>query len=169
MNIQALITSMSRFPEILSALACGTPAEYARARPRAGAWSMLEVVRHLVEEEELDFGTRTRLALEEPTTPWSGIDPEGWVTEHEYNKEELEPSLALFAERRTTSIQWLEARVTADWSSAHVHPQFEALRAGDLLAAWAAHDALHLAQLAKLKAGILGQQAGEFHTRYAMP
>ena len=169
MDTASLVRSMSRFPEVLQALLAELPAELARRRPEPQRWSILEVVQHLVEEEEFDFGTRTRLTLEEPQTPWPPIDPEGWVRERDYNAGDLGRSLGAFASRRARSVAWLQERLQADWSTEHVHPRLAGLRAGDLLAAWAAHDALHLAQLARLCLEVVEARAGEFHTRYARP
>jgi len=52
---------------------------------------------------------------------------------------------------RARSLAWLRSLLTADWEQAYEHPQLGRLRAGDLLASWVAHDALHLRQLAGLE------------------
>ncbi|NUP91044.1 MAG: DinB family protein, partial [Candidatus Sumerlaeia bacterium] len=49
----------------------------------------------------------------------------------------------------------------------HRHPKAGPLRAGDLLAAWAAHDALHLRQIAKRLLDLARRDAGGFKTDYA--
>ena len=50
---------------------------------------------------------------------------------------------------------------------AYPHPQAGPLRAGDLLAAWQAHDLLHVRQLTRLHYRFLEQQAEPFTLRYA--
>jgi hypothetical protein len=55
----------------------------------------------------------------------------------------------------------------ADWSRAwEVAPGYS-LRAGDLLAAWAAHDLLHLRQLVELQYECRRQQAAPYRVEYA--
>jgi hypothetical protein len=51
----------------------------------------------------------------------------------------------------------------------HQHPGLGALRAGDLLAAWCAHDLLHLRQLANVRLALLEQDAAPYSLRYAAP
>jgi hypothetical protein len=41
------------------------------------------------------------------------------------------------------------------------------IRAGDLLAAWAAHDAAHLRQIASRLIDLAKRDAGEYHISYA--
>ena len=48
-------------------------------------------------------------------------------------------------------------------------PKIGPIRAGDLLASWAAHDMLHLRQIAKRKFELIQQAGGEFTTDYAGP
>ena len=44
-------------------------------KPNAGAWSMLEVVHHLLDIEREDFHPRLDRALHHPTAPLVEIDP----------------------------------------------------------------------------------------------
>ena len=76
-----------------------------------------------------------------------------------------------FARERAANIAWLRsvenAPAPADWSVAHHHPKFGPIAAGDLLAAWAAHDALHLRQIAKRLFELSLRDGAPFTTRYA--
>ena len=81
--------------------------------------------------------------------PWPPIDPEGWAVQRRYNDADLTDVLARFVTERRNTVAWLRDRVTSDWSTAYEYPQYGPIRAGDLLVAWAAHDALHLRQIAK--------------------
>ena len=58
MDITPLMRSMERFPGALSALVQGLSAADARWKPADGAWSVLEVVTHLADEEVEDFRMR---------------------------------------------------------------------------------------------------------------
>jgi uncharacterized damage-inducible protein DinB len=144
-----IVDRLDRFPAAVRAVAAGLPEEEARYRPPSGAWSILEVVNHLADEEAEDFRTRLRLTLEGPTREWPPIDPEGWAVSRGYNERDLAESIERFARERAESIAWLRGLRNPDWSRAHTHPRAGPLSAGELLASWAAHDSLHLRQIAK--------------------
>lgn len=148
MNFQAIARQMEQFPPALQALLATLPAEDARQRGAQGQWSILEIVCHLADEEEEDFGQRVRLTLEDPTREWPKIDPESWASQRAYNERDLSAELDRFAAARAGSIAWLRSLTSPNWDSTHEHPLGN-LTAGDLLASWAAHDALHLRQIAK--------------------
>ena len=171
MELLQLIPELTRTPSVVSAIVTDLPLEAARWRPAPGAWSVLEIVAHLADEEAEDFRTRLRLTLENPEEPWPRIDPEGWVQARRYQERELGDELERFRREREDSLEWLEtlARTsgTRDWERAHEHPALGTLRAGDLLAAWVAHDALHLRQLVQRAFQRARQMTSAFETRYA--
>lgn len=167
--MQALIARLDHFPVVLVALCGNLSTQGARWRPRLSAWSILEVLGHLEEEERRDFRPRIESTLRDPLEPWAPIDPETWVREHGYQERDLAAVLREFTLERARSVHWLRALAAPDWEAAHEHPRLGRLRAGDLLAAWAAHDALHLRQLARrMHEGVVAD-AGAFHVDYAGP
>jgi hypothetical protein len=167
MDAQRLIASLDRFRRMLPEVVGDVSAEDARWKPPDGAWSILEVVCHLADEEEFDFGARLKLTLSDPNQPWPEIDPEGWARERRYNEGQLEKAVARFISLRERSLAWLRSLARPDWNRTYQHPKFGPFRAGDLLASWAAHDWLHLRQIAKRLYQIAGRDAGEYSTRYA--
>jgi hypothetical protein len=169
MSAQALVERLERFPPVLLAL-CGplTP-QAARWRPRPGAWSALEVLGHIEEEERRDFRPRIESTLRDPREPWAPIDPQAWVREHAYQERDQALVLREFAQERAHSVQWLRSLDAPDWDAAHDHPSLGRLRAGDLLAAWTAHDALHLRQLTRLLYEGVVVDADPYTCSYAGP
>lgn len=163
----SIITSLDRFPALLAASIAGLTDDDVRWRPPDGAWSILEILAHLADEEELDFKLRLRLALENPDQPWPSIDPVGWATAKKYNTFDPTQTLDRFLAERARSIQWLQSLRDPDWSQAHEHPKIGSIRAGDLLAAWAAHDLFHLRQIAKRRIQLLQRDAQPFSIQYA--
>jgi len=148
MNLDALLARMARFPDVLDALLAGIPDAEARWRHDGEGWSLVEIVDHLVDEEELDFGPRLRVVLEDPTRDFEPIDPEGVVAARRDQERDLGAARARFRTLRAASIAWLRTLGDADWDAEKVHPDIGTLCAGDLLGCWADHDALHLRQLA---------------------
>jgi len=152
---------------MLSALLAGVTDEQMRWKPRAEDWSVLEVLRHLLDEEREDFGTRVFMTLASPTESWPGIDPAGWPAARRYNEADPTATLAALASAREESVKRLRALHSPDWSAAHRHPKFGPIRAGDLLASWAAHDLLHLRQITKRLFEYHALRSAPFETRYA--
>ena len=167
MQLDPLIRRMESFPQAVALFSQGLSLADARFKPPSGAWSILEIINHLADEEDADFCTRVRLTLEDPGREWPPIDPEGWARERRYNERDLADSLARFAAARAGSIHWLRSLENPDWTRCREHPRAGRLTAGDLLASWAAHDALHLRQIAK-RLHELAERDGEgCGTRYA--
>ncbi len=167
MDHRAIIRRLEVFPAALTALLDRVTPEEARTRSPSGAWAVVEVVAHLVDEEVEDFRTRLRLTLEDPTSEWPPIDPEGWAAKRAYIDQDLRRLLELFSAERAESVRWLRTLEDADWMRSHQHPRIGPIRAGDLLASWAAHDALHLRQIAKRLHERASLDAQGFVTLYA--
>lgn len=169
MNTQAIINRLERMQAALPALVAGVPEDEARWKPPSGAWSILEIVRHVLDEETLDFRLRVRMTLESPEQAWPPIDPEGWARAKRYNEGDLQAAAAAFAAARRESVTWLRSLRDPDWSRAYQHPNFGPMHAGMLLASWAAHDALHVRQIAKRMYELASRDAAEYSTIYAGP
>jgi hypothetical protein len=89
------------------------------------------------------------------------------VASRRYNESELEDRLGALERERVLSVSWLRSLREPDWSRTHALRQGGALSAGDILASWAAHDALHLRQIAHRLFQIVQRDAGNFRTAYA--
>jgi hypothetical protein len=167
MNLDYFIARLAENRKAFESLATGVSVEQARWKPAPEKWSIVEVVGHLYDEETEDFRQRLRLLIERPGEPWPQIDPQGWVTEREYNKRDLRESLARFFDERKRSLAWLKklSPSDVDWSARYERPQGN-LRAGDLLASWLAHDFLHLRQLSRLHWEYTAALAAPFSTAY---
>lgn len=167
MNVDRLIASLEQLGQALPAAVAGIAASDARWRGPGNAWSILEIVTHLADEEVEDFRTRVRMTLDDPDATWPPIDPEGAAVERRYNEGDLEVVTERFVTERTASVAWLHGLRDADWSRTHTHASIGSIRAGDVLASWAAHDALHLRQIAKRRYQMIARDAGEYGTSYA--
>ncbi len=163
-----LIGRLARFGHTLPAVVRCFSSNDIVWRPDPESWSVLEIVCHLADEEVEDFPVRVFLTLEDPGMDWPGIDPQGWAVSRAYQSRDLKGELARFVELRSHNIERLESLKNPDWSSTKVHPRFGAMVASDLLAAWCAHDALHLRQLSKRLFQLANRDGGEGSTtKYA--
>lgn len=167
MEFAALIDRLETHAAALRRILESISDEQAAWRPEVGKWSMLEVAVHLLDEEREDFPARLKLLLESPEADWPSIDPAGWVESRSYADRDLEVTMQDFVRERARSVAWLRSLTTVDWELVYQHPQLGALRAGDLLASWVAHDALHLRQLAGLEWAWCRRLAKPFSPAYA--
>jgi hypothetical protein len=167
MNATSLIGSLDRFAGMLPVVLYDVSDADARWKPPDNAWSILEVVAHLADEEADDFRGRLRLTFESPQADWPPIDPEGWALQRRYNEGDLAEQLQRFDAERRQSLDWLRSLVNPDWSIAHITPRHGPIHAGDLLASWAAHDMLHLRQIAKRLFQLTQRDGEPYGTIYA--
>jgi hypothetical protein len=167
MDFVAILDRLERFGPALAAVVAGLSPEEARFKPASGAWSILEIVCHLGDEEVEDFRARVLSTLSDPGVAWSPIDPEAVARERRYNEQDLGAAVTRLVSERRKSVEMLRGFRDPDWSRAYVHPKAGRIAAGDLLASWAAHDALHLRQIAKRMWELAGRDGAPYRTGYA--
>lgn len=120
-------------------------------RSKPDKWCLLEIICHLVDEEVDDFRTRVIHVLETPEEPFTPIDPEGWVLEREYLKQDYPEKLEEFIEERESSVTWLKSLESPQWKNTAQHPKLGPMTAKQLLANWLAHDYHHIRQINVVK------------------
>lgn len=167
LTLDTALTRLSASAEAIAALARNVSEAQARWKPAPEEWSVLEVICHLHDEEREDFRTRVRLTLESPEADWPPINPVGWVTERGYNQRDPAASLEAFLRERRESLRWLASLQNPNWDSTHSHPSFGSMTAGEVLAAWVAHDHLHIRQLNQLHWQYLSQDVPPISLNYA--
>lgn len=157
--IDSILHRLDSMPDALRAIVYGAAAEEVRFRPPSGAWSIVEIVSHLADEEVEDFRTRFVMTVETPDVDWPAIDPESAAKSRGYHSRDFSEALELFLAERAGSLEKLKSMnlTAASLQQTRRHPVFGEMRAGDLLAAWAAHDLLHLRQIIKRRFEYLQQ------------
>ena len=166
MNLQRAIEQLRENSEIIGAMAHDISDEAARWRPEPDAWSVVEVINHLHDEEREDFREHLDWILHRADTPWAMIDPQRWVSERQYNGRILADSLAEFLRERQRSLAWLAGLTAVDWTIKQPVPWGQ-MSGGDMLASWVAHDWLHIRQLVELRWGLMQQDFAGYGVRYA--
>ena len=166
MQFERLYQELARGAEVVKALVAGMPPDEAQFRPTPEAWSVLEVICHLYDEEREDFRQRLDIILHRPDQPWPPIDPAGWVTARNYQARDLAEMLDGFLAERAKSLVWLQGLSTPNWDAKYV-TRFGPITAGDMFAAWVAHDNLHLRQLVELKRAQVVNLAAPYEVGYA--
>ena len=165
-TLDSCLTRLSSSAETIASLARTVSDVQARWKPSPEEWSVLEVICHLYDEEREDFRTRVDFTLHKPDADWPPINPAGWVTERGYNQRNPAASLEAFLSERRKSLEWLRSLQNPNWEATHTHPR-GSMRAGDVLAAWVAHDYLHIRQLNQLHWQYLSQDVAPLSLEYA--
>jgi len=166
MDLEFFANQMADHAETIHSLTLGIAEEQARWKPGPEIWSILEVINHLYDEEREDFRVRLDIILHHPGQPWPPINPKGWVTERSYNQRDLAQSVDGFRQERRKSLAWLRGLESPDWQKS-VTASFGQFSAGDMFAAWAAHDLLHLRQLVELHWAYTLHMAEPYQVDYA--
>lgn len=167
MRIEAAIEQLTRGECMLTALSEGLTPEQAHWKPTEKAWSVVEVLNHLYDEERDDFRMRLDLTLHAPDKPWPPIDPERWCVERRYNDRDLDESRERFVAERQRSLEWLRTLDEPDWNVVRTHPLLGEMHAGDILLSWLVHDMLHARQLLRLQYLLAGKTWTLFKADYA--
>jgi len=166
MNMGQLANHMAQHAAAARALVQGLTDVQAHTRPEPESWTVVEVLCHLLDEEREDFKVRIGYALHRPGETAPDIRPDKWVTERRYNEQDLVISLEGFLRERELSLAWLRSVSSANWEATYSTPRGP-VSAGDLLAAWVAHDILHLRQLVELRWALLTQALAPYSVAYA--
>jgi hypothetical protein len=120
-------------------------------KPQKSEWSILEVINHLIDEENEDFRYRLNHVLSGNKNPWPKNTPQKWVIERKYNERDIQVSTEKFMDERLKSLEWLKLQDGKDFTVSYPITLQERLSAGDILSSWVAHDLLHLRQTIEIK------------------
>jgi hypothetical protein len=159
----------SRLAVGIDAIECfvaGIGDEEATYRPGPEAWSVVDVLGHLLEEEGADFRARMRTTLKDPQGPWPPLDPQAAVAAARRGTTSARSLVERFREERAVSLAWLATLEAPDLDRAHL-ADGRGLRAGDVLAAWVAHDLVHLRQLTGVRLAWWTLRAAPYAVGYA--
>jgi hypothetical protein len=160
-NLASTQALLRRTPGALDALLRGLPDEWTRRNEGDGTWSAIEIVGHLAHADTTDWMPRVNSILEfGESRDFPPFDRTGFRRLIEGR--ELGEVLDAFARERAKSLDVLAALnlKPEDMDRRGRHPVFGSVTLSQLLATWAAHDANHLHQLARVLAHQYRQAVG---------
>lgn len=166
MEFQALYLELTHSTEMIRTLLAGLSQEEARIKPNAKSWSILEVACHLYDLEREDFREHLDFILHRQHEDYHAIDPQGWVKQRKYNRQDFKKMRAKFFRERQKSLVWLKDLKGADWSTTY-KSSWGSMSAGVMLASWIAHDNLHIRQLVELRRARIEEIARPYRIGYA--
>jgi hypothetical protein len=159
---------LARLPMVLEALLAGLDEAGARTRPATDEWSPVEILCHLRDEETEDFGARLRVIVD-GAGDFTPTDPERWAEERGYHQASLPDVMQTLCARRQASLDLLASVSPESLNGSRTHKRLGRLSGLDILAAWVAHDRIHLAQLAGTLARIWALRWAPLRAEYAGP
>ena len=143
------IEALSATPDVLDRLLRGvTQAQAQAARGGDEGWSVVEVICHMRDAEQIAFG-RMRTLRDADAPLIDGFDQAALAREHDYAAAELRAALAAFAELRAAHLAALRELAPAQWERLGQHRAHGSVSILNhaLHTTW--HDAIHLAQIAR--------------------
>jgi len=165
-ELDFLISQLTANGQRFQALAASIPSEQMRWKSDAKSWSILEVINHMADEEKEDFRVFLDFTLHRPGEVKPKIAPQDWAIERKYNEKDPGESRQDFITARESSLTWLRSIAPPDWEATYAAP-WGPIRAGDIAAAWIAHDILHLRQIVKIHWDYTGNLLEPYITLYA--
>ena len=166
MEFMTLYRELVQSTEMIRAMLQGIDQEQSQVKPDAKSWSILEVVCHLYDTEREDFREHLDFILHRQDEEYHSIDPQGWVTERNYNQRDFAESQEKFFAERQSSLEWLKTISESNWDVTY-SSEYGSLTAGEMFSCWVAHDNLHLRQLVELRRARIEVIAKPYPIEYA--
>jgi hypothetical protein len=152
-NIEQALEILSQTPATLSSLLGNLSEGWTSSREGAATWSPSDVVRHLVQGEEINWIQRVKVIIAQgEDISFKAYDRFAYI--EECKNKSLEELLTKFALLRSENIAAVrQLNITPDkFELVGVHPDLGRVTLQQLIAAWAAHDLNHIAQIVRVMA-----------------
>ncbi len=166
MKFAELYQELINSTEIIRALIANISQEEAQVKPTPETWSILEVVCHLYDEEREDFREHLDFILHRQNEEWRKIDPQSWVVERKYNKQNLLEMREKFFTERKQSLEWIKTLADVDWDTTY-DSQYGPMTAAEMFCCWVVHDNLHIRQLVELRRKFIERMTQPYDIQYA--
>ena len=112
---EEILALLEETPERIAAATAGLAAAGARTSPRAGEWSLNDILAHLRACADVGDDAIARIIAESHPT-FRAVDPRVHVTETDYLRADFKSSLRAFARQRARSLAVLRRLTPTDWS-----------------------------------------------------
>ena len=141
--LDAVIDRFAAGGPILVQAAAGLPPEAATAHQGPGAWSLAEVIAHLL-DSDLVLADRMKRVIAEDNPTLIQFDENAWIARLKSDAMPPDESAALFALHRTWMTRVLRSLDEADYARTGVHTELGSLTLAGILAKAVNHLDHHL-------------------------
>jgi hypothetical protein len=136
-------------PVILDAILAGVDQQRAeQAADGPDGWSVLEVVGHMNEYEEIFFN-RAKLMMETERPNFPPYDQNALALDHNYQGQQLAEQLASYHNRRDAFVAFVKALPADAWQRTGIHPSYGEMNVIELVIKTTLHDVNHIEQILK--------------------
>jgi hypothetical protein len=147
------VAAMAEAPDRLRRLVRGLSERQLATRPAPGKWSIREIVAHLADNEVV-LGSRYRFIAAMDRPPLPGHDQDAFVANLGVENAATADLLDDFAMARAVNIGLLERIGESAWLRVGIHAERGEESLGRLVAMYAGHDRIHLAQIETIRTGL---------------
>jgi len=151
-TIGDLMDALSATTEIIPALLDGVTQEQALAAKEQGGWSVVEVLCHLRDAEEIAIERNLNI-LQEDVPTIEAYDEEGLAKRRNYAAARLGEALKAFLDSRQRHLEILDKLNLREWHRTGWHTEIGTISIYDHMIHMAAHDSIHASQIARLLSG----------------
>ena len=152
-NLDLSLALLARTPVAIDALLRGLPDTFTHANEGGDTWCAFDIIGHLIHCEETDWLPRVKTILAHgDSRTFDPFDRFGHI--RKIQGRTLPALLDEFASVRSRNVAELKAMnlMPGQLALRGLHPSFGPVTLSQLIAAWTAHDANHLHQLARVMA-----------------
>lgn len=158
-----VIHRYAKGPELLAYAAQGLTPEQAKARPGPGAWSIAELVAHMVDSDTVGIERMKRVIAEDNPT-LQAYDENKWIARLDAQDMPVAEAVALFAASRAWMTRILRKCTEEDFARSGVHTEDGPKTLAKLVAGYVAHLDYHLKFLYAKRANL----GVSLYPRYSM-
>ena len=148
-------------------LAAMSPREI-RTRHAPGKWSVVEILAHLEDIEQIGFRERIRDIVEQDRPTLLAIDQDGRARALRYDRKDPRRLLDSWARQSRANLRWLRKLRPAQLKRRGVHDKVGELSAEEFVYEWAFHDLGHLKQILEVKRYALFPRIGNMREFYKL-
>lgn len=160
-HLDETLAVLQRTPSVLDALLRGLPEFWTHRNEGGRTWSAFAVLGHLIHAEHTDWIPRAKWILEVgDSRPFQPFNRSGH--EEAIRGKSLATLLDQFEQARAESLKELRAMnfQLSDFERLGRHPSLGAVKLGQLISTWVAHDLNHLHQIARIMAYQYREEVG---------
>ncbi|WP_456440420.1 DinB family protein [Psychroserpens sp.] len=150
-NLQKSIERLERTPKVYSALFNNSTHNWDRINEGEKTWSAYNIIGHLIHGEKTDWIPRAEIILGSiKNKTFEAYDR--FAQEKLYSSQTTDELLNEFRILRTKNIQKLKSwnLTESDLNKEGIHPDLKTVTLRELIAAWTAHDMIHLNQVSRV-------------------
>jgi len=137
-------------PEAIRTLLQGVDPALHMWQPKAGEWSINQIIGHLIEADRYAFSERIRLMVTEEEPEISGVDVNMLAAQRSDNNEDAFDLLATLAEQRVEHVKLIESLNDEQMARTGYFKKHGLFLVSDFVYEWAYHDCDHMQQILEI-------------------